>query len=311
MNPLLYYPVFAFWYIASLLPLRLLYLFSDFLYYLLYFVVRYRRRVVRWNLASSFPEKSVEEIIQIEKNFYSFFCDYIAETIKLFSMSEKEMKRRMQFEGIDMVKEAFHAGRSCSLYLGHYGNWEWISSVPLYFNEPDELCGQIYHPLENQSFDRLFLHMRERFGAKSVQMDDTFRTIMKWKKKGLKSFVGYISDQVPGYNNIHYWTDFLNHDTPVFTGAERISRIADNVVFYGDVYRVKRGYYVCKIVKIADELKELPHFYVTEQYFRLLEKTIQRAPEYWLWSHKRWKRTREVYDQLYSKEEQQKRLSRL
>lgn len=311
MKSVLYYVVFFFWFTASLLPLRLLYVFSDILYFPLYYCVRYRRKVVRDNLVSSFPEKSTDEIIRIEKRFYSFFCDCIVETIKLFSISKKQLRKRMKFEGMEQITETFDAGRSCSIYLGHYCNWEWISTLPFQLNRPNEICGQVYHPLENKSFNQLFLYMRERCGAVSVQMDDTFKTIRSWKKNGQQNLMGYISDQVPGYNNIHYWTDFLNHDTPVFTGAERISRIADTAVFYTDVRRIKRGYHVCYFVKIADSLKGLPQFYATEQYFRLLEESIQRAPEYWLWSHKRWKRTREVYNQLYSKEEQEKRLSRL
>lgn len=310
MKFLLYYLVFVFWYVLSLLPLRFLYLFSDLLYYPLYYCIRYRRKVVRQNLCSSFPDRNLNEIVRIEKGFYSFFCDYLVETIKLFSISKKQMRKRMQFEGLEQVTEAFNSGKSCSLYLGHYCNWEWISSLPMHL-ESTEICAQIYHPLENSTFDQLFLHMRGRFGAHSIEMDETFRTILGWNKKNQKNIVGYISDQVPGYNNIHYWTDFLNHDTPVFTGAERISRIADCTVFYLDICRTKRGYYKARLVKIADSLRTLPKFYATEQYFRLLESTIQREPQYWLWSHKRWKRTREVYNQLYSKEEQEKRLSRL
>ena len=184
------------------------------------------------------------------------------------------MQKRMYFEGIEQITEAFQAGRSCSVYLGHYCNWEWISSLPMHLGNAG-ISAQIYHPLENKAFDRLFLYMRGRFGATSIQMDDTFRTILGWKKRGQKSIVGYISDQVPGYNNIHYWTDFLNHDTPVFTGAERISRIADCVIFYLDVYRPQRGYYKARFLKIADSTKNLPQFQVTEQYFRLLEKAFR------------------------------------
>lgn len=305
-----YYFIFAFWFLISLIPLRVLYLFSDILYFPLYYCIRYRRCIVRRNLVLSFPDKTLSEIILIEKDFYSYFCDYLVETIKLFSISEKQIKKRMKFEGLDLMEEAFNRGRSCSLYLGHYCNWEWISTLPLHTSKM-HICAQIYHPLESKTLDRLFLYMRGRFGAQSISMDDSFRTIMGWQKKGKLNIVGYISDQVPGYNNIHYWTDFLHHDTPVFTGAERISRLADTVVFYADVYRPKRGYYICRFVKMADNLKEHPKFSITEQYYRLLEGAILRFPQYWLWSHKRWKRTREVYNQLYSEEERKKRLSRL
>lgn len=307
MKNLTYYLSFALWFIISLLPLWVFYRLSDGLYYLVYHVVRYRRRVVYANLRSSFPEKREAEIERIAKDFYSFFCDYIVETLKFFSMSEKNIRKRMQFEGLNQVKEDFANGRSVTLYLGHYCNWEWISSLGLHL---DEQCGQIYHPLENATLDRLFLYMRGRFKAQSIKMDDTFLTILKWKKEGRKNIVGYIADQVPGYNNIHYWADFLHHDTPVFTGAERISKIMDTAVYYIDVERPRRGYYVARFIKIADSLNEHPVFFATEQYFRLLEKNIQRAPQYWLWSHKRWKRTREEFNRMFTEEERKKRLSK-
>ncbi len=307
MKNLTYYLSFALWFIISLLPLWVFYRLSDGLYYLVYHVVRYRRRVVYANLRSSFPEKSEAEIERIAKDFYSFFCDYIVETIKFFSMGEKNIRKRMKFEGLGQVKEDFANGRSVSVYLGHYCNWEWISSLGLHL---DEQCGQIYHPLENATLDRLFLYMRGRFKAQSIKMDDTFLTILKWKKEGRKNIVGYIADQVPGYNNIHYWADFLHHDTPVFTGAERISKIMDTAVYYIDVERPRRGYYVARFIKIADSLNEHPVFFATEQYFRLLEKNIQRAPQYWLWSHKRWKRTREEFNRMFTEEERKKRLSK-
>lgn len=307
MKNLTYYLSFALWFIISLLPLWVFYRLSDGLYYLVYHVVRYRRRVVYANLRSSFPEKSEAEIERIAKDFYSFFCDYIVETLKLFSMGKKNMRKRMKFEGLDQVKEDFANGRSVSVYLGHYCNWEWISSLGLHL---DEQCGQIYHPLENATLDRLFLYMRGRFKAQSIKMDDTFLTILRWKKEGRKNIVGYIADQVPGYNNIHYWADFLHHDTPVFTGAERISKIMDTAVYYIDVERPRRGYYVARFIKIADSLNEHPVFFATEQYFRLLEQNIQRAPQYWLWSHKRWKRTREEFNRMFTEEERKKRLSK-
>lgn len=307
MKNLTYYLSFALWFIISLLPLWVFYRLSDGLYYLVYHVVRYRRRVVYANLRSSFPEKSEAEIERIAKDFYSFFCDYIVETLKFFSMGEKNIRKRMKFEGLGQVKEDFANGRSVSVYLGHYCNWEWISSLGLHL---DEQCGQIYHPLENATLDRLFLYMRGRFKAQSIKMDDTFLTILKWKKEGRKNIVGYIADQVPGYNNIHYWADFLHHDTPVFTGAERISKIMDTAVYYINVERPRRGYYVARFIKIADSLNEHPVFFATEQYFRLLEKNIQRAPQYWLWSHKRWKRTREEFNRMFTEEERKKRLSK-
>lgn len=308
MKHLLYKLSFIAWYVCSLLPFRLFYCISDAMYYILFYAIRYRRKVIYNNLTASFPEKTPAEIDQIARKFYAFFCDYMVETIKYFSISEQNIRRRIRFEGIEAARQDIQKGQSVSLFLGHYCNWEWVSSLGIHF---DCQCGQIYHPLENPYFDKLFLHMRSRFKVQSIAKDDTFLVIGGWEKKGIHSVVGYIADQAPGYASTHYWTNFLNHDTPVFTGAERIAKILNTTAYYIDIERPKRGYYLCRFVKITDSIDKQPIFYVTEQYFRLLEKSIQRAPQYWLWSHNRWKRTREEFNRLYSEEERKKRLSRL
>ena len=161
----LFYIVLFVWYLLSLLPLSVLYVLSDILFVLAYYVLRYRRRLVRKNLMDSFPEKKKSDIIKIEKGFYLFLCDYIVESMKLLTMSKKDLQRRMVFKGTETVDEIIQDGQSCAIYLGHYCNWEWITSLPLYVTK-DAQCGQIYHPLENKDFDRLFLRLRERMGFK-------------------------------------------------------------------------------------------------------------------------------------------------
>ena len=295
MKRVFYYVLFGLWYILSLLPMRVLYVVSDGLFYLIYYVVKYRRPLVRKNLSDSFPEKSGQEIIRIEKGFYSWFCDYIVETIKLFSMSERQIKRRMRFVGMEKVSEYVKQGRSCSLYLGHYCNWEWVTSIPLSM-DGDVLCGQIYHVLENPMFDKLFYRLRGRMGAVSIPMAETLRYIVRYRNEGKPVMIGFIADQTPFWNNIHYWTDFLNHDTPVLTGTERITRKADFVAFYLDLRRERRGYYVGEFKLLSDAPKELPEYELTERYWRALEATIRRQPHLWLWTHNRWKRTREEWE---------------
>ena len=297
----LFYIVLFVWYLLSLLPLSVLYVLSDILFVLAYYVLRYRKRLVRKNLMDSFPEKKKSEIIKIEKGFYLFLCDYIVESMKLLTMSKKNLQRRMVFKGTETVDEIIADGQSCAIYLGHYCNWEWITSLPLYVTK-DAQCGQIYHPLENKDFDRLFLRLRERMGAVCIPMAETLRRIVEFKKKGKQVVVGYISDQVPYWNNIHYWTNFLHHDTPVLTGTERIAKSANHAVFYMDVKCVRRGYYECEFKLITREPKKYKDFELTEIYFRELEKTIQRDPKYWLWSHNRWKRTREEFNRRYDPE---------
>jgi len=207
----------------------------------------------------------------------------------------------MVFKGTETVNEIIADGQSCAIYLGNYCNWEWITSLPLYVTK-DAQCGQIYHPLENKDFDRLFLRLRERMGAVCIPMAETLRRIVEFKKKGKQVVVGYISDQVPYWNNIHYWTNFLHHDTPVLTGTERIAKSANHAVFYMDVKCVRRGYYECEFKLITREPKKYKDFELTEIYFRELEKTIQRDPKYWLWSHNRWKRTHEEFNRRYDPE---------
>ncbi len=297
MKKVLYYAVFAFWYFISLFPLKLLYVLSDGLFYLVYYVVRYRRPLVRKNLTSSFPDKSEGEIVKIEKGFYSWFCDYIVETLKLFTMSKEQMCRRMVFRNTEAIEKAVAEGRSCAVYLGHYGNWEWISSLPLWVSDK-ATCLQIYHVLENKAFDALFLRVRSRMGSDSIPMEDTLKSIIRRKAEGQRMVIGFIADQVPLWNSIHYWSNFLHHDTPVFTGTERIAKHQDMAVFYLDVTRPKRGYYEADFKLVSDKILEEPKFAVTESYMKLLEATIRRAPQYWLWSHNRWKRTHEEYNRL-------------
>lgn len=289
------------WYLLSLLPFWLTYLLSDWTYYIVYYIIRYRRKVVRKNLEVSFPEKSHAEIIKIEKDFYLWFCDYIGETIKLASISKDEISRRMKFEGLDEINKVFAEGRSAFMFLGHYCNWEWITSLPMYFPK-DVIFAQLYHALSNGVMDRLFLKNRERFGAFSIPKENSLRQLITWDKNKQLSITGFISDQVPKWNSIHYWTNFLNHDTPVFTGTERIARKLGYAVFYGDLVRVKRGYYVCRVVKMTDNARDTEEFELTEKYMRLLETTIRRDPPCWLWSHNRWKRTHKEFNEMFPDE---------
>ncbi len=282
-------------FLFSLLPLRILYLISDVLAWILHSCVRYRRKVVGSNLRSSFPEKTEKEIRSITRKFYRFLTDYLVETIKLTTMSRRQMERRMRFEGIEEADKALREGRDVTLSLGHFCNWEWVSSLPLHFT-PDAIGGQIYHPLENRAADRLFLRIRGRWGAVSVRLHDTLKAITRWRRSGERSIVGYIADQVPGYNGIHCWVDFLNHDTPVYSGPERIARMLDSEVFYLDMSRPGRGYYTGKFIRLTSHASSCEKFFLTREYFRLLEESIRRSPQFWLWSHRRWKRTRKDFE---------------
>ena len=301
-----YWAVYGAAYSFSLLPMRVLYVFSDIAFLIVYYLTRYRKPVVRKNLRNSFPEKTDKELREIERGFYRWFCDYVFETIKLTSMSESEMRRRMRFEGMDEVERLVRENKSISVYMGHYCNWEWVSSFAMYM--PECHCGQIYHHLESKTADRFFLKIRGRFGGVSIEMDDTLATVAKWQKEGKANLVGYISDQVPGFSSMHYWPTFLHQQTPTYSGTERIAKIFDTAVFYMDMQRPKRGYYVARMVKMTDAAKAEPKFSLTERFYRMLEKTIQDNPPYWLWSHNRWKRNWQQFCEYFPDEKERQRI---
>ena len=298
---ILYYLTYAVLWLFSLLPMWVHYLISDGIYVIVYHLVGYRKKLVRKNLSDSFPEKSEAEIIRIEKDFYRWFCDYFVETIKLLTISRQELRRRMVFKGAELVNKLTENGQSCAVYLGHYCNWEWINSLPLWVT-PKAQCGQIYHVLENSEFDKLFLKLRQRMGAVCIPMAETLRKLAEYRQQRQPVVIGYISDQVPFWNNIHHWCPFLNHDTPVLTGTERLARSAGHAVFYIDVERPKRGYYVAEFKLIARDPKQTEDYQLTDAYFTLLEASIRRAPQFWLWTHNRWKRTHEEFNLRYDAE---------
>lgn len=301
LNNMAYWAVAGVWYALSLLPLWVHYLLSDVLYLVVAHVLRYRHRVISKNLANAYPDKSEQERKRLERLFYRHFCDVLAETVKSATIGRKNMMRRMTFEGIDQVAEILNSGQSIALLLGHYGNWEWVTSLALWLPplQHEVALGQIYHPLENTVFDRVVLGVRNRMGPECVSTRDTLRWVLGNERDGKATMLGYINDQVPTWHNIHHWLTFLNQETPVFTGIERIARSRNQAVVYLDVRRVKRGRYACKLQVVTRDPRSMGEYELTDTYFGLMEQTINRAPQYWLWSHNRWKRTREEFDRRY------------
>lgn len=300
MKEFLYNIIYGIFYLVSKLPYRALYVISDIANLVLYNIVRYRRDIVRRNITSAFPEKSLEECISIERGFYKWFCDYFVETVKLMSVSRQELLSRIEFRGIDKIEECFDRGQTCAGILGHYGNWELLSATGLVIKKhPEAVIGLIYHPLRSQLFDRLFINMRQSMGGVCVPKKDILRYLVSFRSQNLMNLFGYIADQAPRYRNIHLWLPFLNHDTPVFTGAERIMRKMNNAVFYIDVERPERGKYIYTFKLMTDKPGEMPEFEITKKFFVMLEQTIRREPRFYLWSHNRWKRTREEFDKEF------------
>jgi len=237
LDNLAYYLLCGIWYSLSLLPLWLHYVFADVLYVLLAHVIGYRRHVVDTNLHNAYPDKSDAEVKQLRRQFYRHFCDIVAETVKYSTMRKRNIMRRMTFKGCEQIAEILDSGQSIALLLGHYGNWEWVTSFALWLPpvKRDVVLGQLYHPFENKVFDRVALKMRNRMGPVCVPTQEALRWIIGNKNEGRVTMLGYINDQVPLWHSIHHWLRFLNQETPVFTGIERITRQQRQAAVYLEV----------------------------------------------------------------------------
>jgi KDO2-lipid IV(A) lauroyltransferase len=276
-----------FLYLISLLPFWFLFLLSDVIYLLLFYVVRYRRVVVHQNIANSFPEKSPEERKHIEKLYYKYLGDLLVETVKMISISERSLRRRMQPTNPELVDHYFKQGRSIIAAAGHYCNWELaILGFSLLTQEKRVI---VYKPLSNEQFNSYFNRIRSRYGAIMVAMKQTLRTMIALKKE--LTFTVLVSDQTPVRHEINYVTTFLNQPTPVFLGIEKLAKMMDAVVIFYKIDRVKRGYYTYTLVPLIEQPKQTAEHEITEAHVRYLEQLIKDKPQYWLWSHRRWKYT--------------------
>ena len=275
------------------MPWWVLYLHADLLYFVAYYVIGYRKKVVRQNLAECFPDKSVKERKVVEKEFYHHFTDYVAETLKLLHISDDDMRRRMVFHNAGIIEDAFNNGQSIVLYAAHYGNWEWVTSVTLWFNSAahrDAVQGQVYQPLENEWFDRFFLRLRQRFNTVCISQRVILREMISREREGRHLGIGFIADQHPLSNDEGHVLDFLHHPTAFITGPEAIGRKLHCRAAFFDVRKLSRGHYECTLVPLSDDIAAEPYGSVTTRYARLLERRIEAEPAYWLWTHKRWKR---------------------
>ncbi|HXS37283.1 MAG TPA: lysophospholipid acyltransferase family protein [Flavipsychrobacter sp.] len=289
MAVIIYYIALPFIYLLSALPFPVLYLLSDFFYFILYYGLGYRKDVVLANLHNAFPDKSQVEIKKISKQYYRYLCDLFLETFKTLTISKKKMLRHLYFSpGAKSLFEKLAAeNKSIILVMGHLGNWEWAG------NSFSLLCNHqlyvIYHPLSNKKFNGLMYHMRTRFGTKLIAMKNTYKDMLA--NKGELNATAFIADQTPAPENA-YWTTFLNQDTPVYKGTEVIARKINYPIVYANVKRVKRGQYEIFAELLVEEPAKTRDGEISELHTRKLEKDIIAQPETWLWSHKRWKHKR-------------------
>ncbi|HVS91646.1 MAG TPA: lysophospholipid acyltransferase family protein [Mucilaginibacter sp.] len=285
INKGLSYVGLFFLYLVSLLPFWLLYLLSDLLFIIIYYLIRYRRDVVMENLRNAFPERSDQERRTIQRRFYRFLADLIVETIKLFTISEKTLARHIKGLNTELAIGALTKGRSIVGAVGHYGNWE-IAALELstLVTNPKII---VYKPLTNETFDKSFKKMRSRFGATLVSMKNAVRTIAKHRHEAVFSVL--VSDQTPVREDSKYFINFLNQPTAIFLGIEKMAKMTDAMVVFCDLRRVKRGYYEYRFIPLFDNPKNTADYEITRAHVEYLEKVIREEPAYWLWSHKRWK----------------------
>jgi len=273
--------------LIGLIPLSILYLKSNFLSFFLRNIIGYRTDVVRKNLKHSFPNKSSRELKLIEKLSYRNFTDVIVENLLLLTISKKNLKKRMKLLNPDVFQSLERKNKGAILISAHYNNWEWMAlSLALYAKQD---VYSVYKPLSNKSIDRVMLKARSRFGAKIIPMASFPKTILRNKGKATINLI--LADQSPHKSKLDFYCDFLNQDTPIFLGPEKLMKAADLELLFVEVHRVKRGYYEMKIVSLADKVLEEKGA-TTLLHVKHLEQVIQTNPQNWLWSHRRWKHSR-------------------
>ena len=271
--------------LISKLPFSVLYILSDLLFLILFYVIRYRRKVVITNLNNSFPEKSKSELAEIEKRFYQHLADLILESIKTISISPTQIKKRFVFKNLELLEKHLQDNKSVIAVTGHYGNWEW---GPIAIGlELREKVLVVYKPLSDKNFEGLINTMRSRFGAIMVPMKQTIRKVVAYKKE--VHVLVLVGDQTPTREELNYFTSFLNQQTAIFLGVEKIALMTNNPVIFFSINKTKRGYYECLVKSLVDNPEQTITHQITNLHTRELEQNILAKPEYWLWSHKRWK----------------------
>ncbi|ESU26700.1 lipid A biosynthesis acyltransferase [Flavobacterium limnosediminis JC2902] len=284
---LLVYPIL--WCI-SILPFRLLYFVSDCLYVLVYYIIGYRKKVVRQNLALALPHLSEKERLRVEKESYHHMVDGFLEMIKTMTISDKEINKRFTFTNMELYDEYEAKGKSIAIFCAHYSSYEWL----LIMNKHIKFEGfGIYKKIRNKYFDKLVRDIRGKFNATLIDTKETTAVMVSNYKKGIKGVYGFAADQSPKVWKAQHWTKFMGVEVPVHTGAEMLAKRMDMNVLFVKGEKLGRGRYQATFVPMVENPKEVPNYELTDMFFRMVEQQILEKPEYYLWTHKRWKHTKE------------------
>ena len=289
MQFLVFILTFPFLWIISILPFRIFYWLSDCIYVLVYYIVRYRKKTVRENLALALPHLSDKERLEIEKKSYHHLCDMFLEMVKTMTISSEEMNKRFKITNLEVIKEYEKKGKSIMLIASHYASWEWLITL----NQKISFLGvAVYKKLANKHFDKLVRDIRSKYNTELVPTSKTIPLIANNQKNNIQCVYGLASDQSPKADRIFHWESFMGVEVPVHTGPEMLAKKYDMTVVFAKVKKVKRGYYELTIIPLSDNPKSIPDFGITHIYIKEVEKQILEAPEYYFWTHKRWKHRR-------------------
>jgi KDO2-lipid IV(A) lauroyltransferase len=289
-----YYILYCFSWLIALIPLRILYVFSDILFPFTYYVFGYRKKIVFENLHKSFPEKTEEEITLIAKKFYHHLNDILFESIKMIHLSPKQLADRITLINPEIFHDLYARKKSVIAVVGHYNNWEWgLGTKPFV---PHHSIA-VYKPLNNKWFDEFMIRIRSKYGTEIISMRQTLKAILEYKRNNVLTLSIFVADQSPVWEEVQYWTTFLNQNTPVYLGIEKMAKKTDQAVVFLHIQKTSRGRYAIEIIKLFDEVSGTAATEITEKHTRVLEQIIRDKPEYWLWTHRRWKLTPRYLEQ--------------
>ncbi|MDF2930757.1 MAG: lipid biosynthesis acyltransferase [Chryseobacterium sp.] len=273
-------------YLISKMPLKILYIFSDIIFFLNYNFVGYRKKIITQNLKNSFPEKSAKEIAEIRKKFYLNFSDYLAETVKSFTMSKTETRVRMQHINQHLFHEAKQEGKNIILLAGHVFNWEWMNALATVV--PQNNCHPVYRKVNSEFWEKQMKKVRSKFGNEALEANEVIMNIFRSKNDGDSIYL-FVADQTPHSSHVNYGLEFLNQRTPAFIGYDKLATRMDMIFIYTEMKKVKRGHYQINYYRIEPDGEKFVNNEVVRKFHRLLENTIKKRPDNYLWSHRKWK----------------------
>lgn len=286
MQRFVYLLAYPFLWGISRLPFPLLYVLSDVLYFILYHLLGYRRKVVRANLKLVFPDWNEKQVKSTEKAFYRHLCDMFLEMIKTMGLREKDLVERFVFTNLEVIQKYEKAGKSVMAMFPHYASWEWVPALNIHLQSKGYA---VYQPINNRYFDKLVRDIRAKFGVTLITTKETPKTIALNTREGITSSYGILSDQSPMLIRTRHWGNFMGIEVPMHIGAEGLCKRYDIPAVYLKVEKVKRGYYQASFIVLSEDPKSVPNYEITEAFFKETERAIREAPEYYFWTHRRWK----------------------